>query len=73
MASEIAQHPLQSAVAVAAGSESTDPRAEKKSSFFQGLNEGSADHAAKICGLVSGGKHEDVCYGENIATPMSCH
>ncbi|KAL9607416.1 MAG: hypothetical protein Q9167_007669 [Letrouitia subvulpina] len=59
MASDIAQHPLKNAIAVAAGSDSTDPRAEQKSSFFQGLNEGSADHAAKITGLVSGGKRED--------------
>ena len=64
MSSGILQNPLRSALqgaANAAGGGGNDPRAEQKASFFQGLNEGSADHAAKISGLVPGGKRQDVC------------
>ena len=58
MATRIAER----VAASAGGSAGIDPRVEQKATFFQGLNEGSAEHAAKITGLVSGGKREDVSF-----------
>ena len=37
-----------------------DPRAAQKSTLFQGLNDGSADLAAQISGIVPGGNRTDV-------------
>ncbi|KAG8532960.1 uncharacterized protein KY384_001741 [Bacidia gigantensis] len=61
MASSIAQHPVKSAASTLVNG-SDDPRAAQKSTFFQGLNEGPGEHAAKISGLVSGGKRQDVSF-----------
>lgn len=52
------RHPMQ-AVAAVAGSVGMDPRPLQKSSFFQGANNGPAEVAAMISGVVDGGKRKD--------------
>lgn len=52
------QHPLRAA-ASALGAAGVDPRAEQKSSLFQMHNEGPAEIAAKVAGVVDGGKRKD--------------
>jgi catalase len=42
-----------------AGAAGIDPRSMQRSSFFQGMNEGPAIAAAKISGVVNGGKRVD--------------
>ena len=53
------RHPVQLVTETMNGT-SSDPGAAQKSTFFQGLNEGPAEHAAKLTGLVTNGKREDV-------------
>lgn len=52
------QHPLKAA-ASALGSSKVDPRPEQKSSLFQLHNQGPAETAAKIAGVIAGGNRKD--------------
>lgn len=70
------QHPLKAA-ASALGSSGVDPRLEQKLSFFQMHNEGPAETAAKITGVVAGGKRKDdapyFTNNEGIPWPDAAH
>lgn len=56
-ASSVIQHPLQATASAIAGA-GVDAR-PNRTSLFQGANEGPAEVAAKVSGVVRGGKRED--------------